>query len=137
MNEEQRVNIISKIIFEALFVIFSVIYLRNLNNLNKDLRQQNLTSPFKVVEYKQGIAIKYFVGAVIVLAIALILIWRFYVATSKQDGDLKFVSLFLVSLVINLLISYFTVKFIYIPIFQSVLTVGFFGFGALVAMGSN
>lgn len=135
MNDEQKLNLISKTIFEIVFVIYSVSYLINLSNFNKEIREIN--NPFKIVEYGNGSAFMYLLGAIIGLFFALVLLGWFFHTTSNQNGNLWFVLLFIISLILNLIISYLIIKFIYNPVLQSILTVGFFGLGALIVMGSN
>lgn len=137
MNDDQKVSFISKVIFEVIFIITSIIYDLKLYKLNNEINSKGLKNPFEIVSFKNNLAISYFIYAILLIMIAIILVVWFFNTNSNENSNIYFLILFVVTIIINSLIIISIFKLINNPILRAILIVGSVGFTALVTSGNN
>lgn len=69
-------DIIKDLFWEIIYMLATVIYLRMLHLLNKELLMFGTDDVIKVLTYKDGIAIKYFGVALVLLGLGVVIIWK-------------------------------------------------------------
>lgn len=67
---------IVKVWKEIIFTIVMIIYLVELNDLNKELNSYDFDSPFALLQYKDFVAVKFFIVALILFLIGCFLVWH-------------------------------------------------------------
>ncbi|WEV41323.1 hypothetical protein [Lactobacillus sp. ESL0681] len=141
MNDDQKVNLGSKYVIEIVYIFFSVKYLINLNVLNESLNElikHKHISSFAIIEYNNYEPIGYFIEAIVIMVIAILLVWWFFHSMSFSYFSVKYFKvLFWTSLLINIVIVIFTIKLIQIPILKALLTVGSIGLGIFACSSEN
>ena len=55
---------LKKLWYKIVYLVIANVYIHSLGNLNEELWRQNFGTPFELLEYKNYIAVKYFVVAV-------------------------------------------------------------------------
>lgn len=137
-NDDQIISLWSKVVFEAIYSIVTVIFLFRLRALNAELKEGvDVTNPFEIVMYNDASPLWFSLGALILVGLAVgLIIWTFNTA-SREHFFLPFFILFIIVLVLNIAAIILIWNFINNPILRAVIIVIITGFGALYAMSHN
>lgn len=73
MNVEKYLK---KLWYKIVYLVIANVYIHSLGNLNEELLRQNFSTPFELLEYKNYIAVKYFVVAIALLIIGCCLVYH-------------------------------------------------------------
>ncbi len=73
MNVEKYLK---KLWYKIVYLVIANVYIHNLGNLNEELLRQNFSTPFELLEYKNYIAVKYFVVAIALFIIGCCLVYH-------------------------------------------------------------
>lgn len=113
---------IVKVWKEIIFAFVMIIYLVQLNALNKELNSYNFDSPFALLQYKDFVAVKFFIAALFLFLIGCLLVWHgIRYLLRKCDSFEDMITMILAVLVmIGLLIV--LIVFINNPILRAVMT---------------
>lgn len=109
---------------EIIFTIVMIIYLVELNALNKELNACNFDSPFALLQYKDFAALRFFIAALFLFLIGCLLVWHGirYLLRKCDSFEEMITMLLVVMVIIGLLIS--LIVFIDNPILRAVFSVG-------------
>lgn len=114
---------IVKIWKEIIFTIVMVIYLVELNALNKELNSCNFDNPFALLQYKDFVALRFFIAALVLFLIGCLLVWHGirYLLRKCDSFEEMITMLLVVMVIIGLLIL--LIVFIDNPILRAVFSV--------------
>ena len=73
MNVEKYLK---KLWYKIVYLVIANVYIHSLGNLNEELLRQNFSTPFELLEYKNCIAVKYFVVAIALFIIGCCLVYH-------------------------------------------------------------
>lgn len=73
MNVEKYLK---KLWYKIVYLVIANVYIHSLGNLNEELLRQNFSTPFELLEYKNCIAVKYFVVAIAMFIIGCCLVYH-------------------------------------------------------------
>lgn len=73
MNVEKYLK---KLWYKIVYLVIANVYIHSLGNLNEELLRQNFSTPFELLEYKNYIAVKYFVVAIALFIIGCCLVYH-------------------------------------------------------------
>lgn len=124
--------------YKILYIIFAVIYLMQLNILNKKLLFYDFKSSFELLAYDQYKPIVYFVLALCMSAIGVILIIREFIRWKRTDifseeVDITDIIISVVFIVVTIIIIILIIKFISIPILRAILAALCVASGIIIA----
>lgn len=133
-NEISIREIIRYIYFELGYIVVVTIYLITLNGLNKELN--NFDNFIEILSYRDFLAVKYFIGAILLLFIGAWRIWkRIEHMRSEQYSVLEiFLDMAIIIIIAILLILIF--NFIQVPILKAVFALASLGV-AIVFSATN
>lgn len=69
-------KIFEKLWYKIVYLVIANVYIHSLGNLNEELLRQNFSTPFELLEYKNCIAVKYFVVAIALFIIGCCLVYH-------------------------------------------------------------
>lgn len=128
MNDDEIVSLGSRIFFEIVYLIYSIIYFFKLNNLNHILFNLNLKGAFEIISYNNKQPVYYVIGAIILLALSVILILScFELARIENFSDI-FLVLLLIVFILNIGVIVFVWVLINNPILRAFMIVCAIGF---------
>ena len=136
MNDEQKSNLIITSFFEVVFFVFSIIYDFCLYNLNIEIKKAGVTDPFEVLFFHNNQPVHYFVIAVIIFLIGILLSFWFYRTIFRGEGNTLTVFL-LMYIILNVFILIITFCLIDNPILRAVIVVIGVGFSVLNASATD
>ncbi len=67
---------LKKLWYKIVYLVIANVYIHSLGNLNEELLRQNFSTPFELLEYKNCIAVKYFVVAIALFIIGCCLVYH-------------------------------------------------------------
>lgn len=73
MNVEKYLK---KLWYKIVYLVIANVYIHSLGNLNEELLRKNFSTPFELLEYKNYIAVKYFVVAIALFIIGCCLVYH-------------------------------------------------------------
>lgn len=136
MNDEQKSNLIITSFIELIFFVCSVIYDFCLYNLNTEIKKAGVTNPFEVLFFHNNQPVHYFVIAVIIFLIGILLSFWFLRTIFRGEGNTLTVFL-LMYIILNVLILIITFCLIDNPILRAVIFVIGAGFSVLNASATD
>lgn len=116
---------LKKFILEVLYILVSIFYLINLNNLNKELIKLKGIS---ILQYNNYRPLCYFGGAIVLEIIGFLIIIHLIKEISKKelteiiDDKYKELIFSLIFITINIFIMYKIIFLIYIPILKAIIS---------------
>lgn len=118
---------------EEVYSVITLIYLFQLNALNKELLLKNFESPFQLLVYEEWRPIKFFVAALVFFGVGLVISWRG--GNRIKDGDFTFceVFIFIFALILVVTLLILIIVFINNPILRAVMIVC--GLGVAILYG--
>lgn len=117
---------VKKLVAEIIYLIVNVMYLILLNQLNKELRLQNLNA-LKLLMYDGYIALKFFGVAILLFGIGCYLLRR-RIKIIKTDSDCwEEVLASIIAILILIVLLILLIIYINNPILQAIFTVGIMG----------
>ena len=121
--------------YKIVYVVAVIIYLIFLNGLNHKLLRYNFENSFKLIEYDDYIALKFFAFAVIFIFIGAIICIDIKRLRIGLEDMVEIVSTLIFIVVLALMIT-LIIHFIMVPILQAILTCALLVVGAC-ASASN
>lgn len=114
---------IVKVWKEILFAFAMIVYLVQLSDLNKELNFMDFDSSFELLQYRDFIAVKFFIVALVLFFIGCVLVWQgMRCLLRKCDSFEEMITMILVIAgIVGLLIL--LIIFINNPILKAILTV--------------
>ena len=122
--------------YKIVYVVAVIIYLIFLNGLNHKLMRYNFENSFKLIEYDDYIALKFFAFAVIFIFIGAVIIWIDIKRLRIGLEDMVEIVSTLIFIVVLALMITLIIHFIMVPILQAILTCALLVVGAC-ASASN
>lgn len=122
--------------YKIVYVIAVIIYLFFLNGLNHKLLRYNFENSFKLIEYDDYIALKFFAFAVIFIFIGVVIICIDIKRLRIGLEDMVEIVSTLIFIVVLALMITLIIHFIMVPILQAILTCALLVVGAC-ASASN
>ena len=125
---------LEKLWYKILYMVGTIIYLIQLNKLNKELLMFNSEHYFKMVAYDNYAALKFFAGALIFLFFGGVILYIEFKNGKEGYDSVKEMVIAVVTILVVIILLITIIKFITIPILKAIFicAMTFVGFGAAI-----
>ena len=125
---------LEKLWYKILYLAGTIIYLIQLNKLNKELLLFNSEDYFQMVAYDDYAALKFFVGALIFLFLGGVILYIEFKNGKEGYDNVKEMVIAVVTILIVFILLITIIEFITIPILKAIFfcAMAFVGFGAAI-----
>lgn len=107
--------------YKIIYAIIVVVYLICLNNLNERLLERNFGSSFELLAYDNGIAMKYFIYAMILFIVGCVLVYLDFKKLIKELENYKEIKLTAITIIFLLTLLIMIIIFINNPILRAIM----------------
>lgn len=125
---------LEKLWYKILYLAGTIIYLMQLNKLNKELLLFNSGDYFKMVAYDDYAALKFFVGALIFLFLGGVILYIEFKIWKEGYDSVKEMVIAAASILVVIILLIAIIQFITIPILKAIFicAMTIVGFGAAI-----
>ncbi len=111
---------LEKLWYKILYLAGTIIYLIQLNKLNKELLWFNSEDYFKMVAYDDYAALKFFVGALIFLFLGGVILYIEFKNWKEGYDSVKEMAIAVVTILVVIILLITIIQFITIPILKAI-----------------
>lgn len=116
--------------YKIVYALIVVIYLICLNGLNERLLERDFASSFELLAYDNGIAMKYFIYAMILFIVGCVLLYREVKSMIKVIEDFEGIEMSLITIIILIALLIMIIVLINNPILRAIMCSIFLILGA-------
>lgn len=110
-----------KLWYKVIYIICVIVYIVFLDKLNKKLLSTEFDSAFSLIEYNDYEPVKYFIFALLLAGVGLILIMKEYNNWKNEENEFRDIIMIICSVIVICIAIIVIIKFISIPILKALL----------------